>query len=161
MKKAIFLDRDGVIIKERGKYNYKVAHTKFVNGIVETLETLKNNGYIFIIITNQGGIAKGIYTHQDVKEIHKLIKDFFSSFHIAIKDIIYCPHHDSVSKCLCRKPDSLMLEKAIAKHDIDITESYFIGDSQRDVEAGRKAGLQTIKIEPNDNLLNYLNEIIK
>ena len=53
-----------------------------------------------------------------------------------------------------------MLEKAIAKYDIDITESYFIGDSQRDIEAGKKAGLQTIKIEPNDNLLNYLNEII-
>src|SRR6185437_5420897 len=139
MQKAIFLDRDGVIITERGDYNYLPADIVLVHGIAETLRILEKKGFIFIVITNQGGIARGIFTHERVEEIHAGLKAHFEKAHIDIKEFYYCPHHPSASACICRKPDSLMLEKAMARFDIDPSQSWFIGDTDRDIEAGKKA----------------------
>ena len=158
MKKAVFLDRDGVIIMEEGHYNYLAGHIVFVDGIVEALTELKKAGYIFIVITNQAGIAKRLYTHKDVRFLHQIIKDFFKSFNITITDFFYCPHHETISHCICRKPDSLMLEKAIAFHNIDRDKSFFVGDSDRDVEAGMKAGVKSFKIKANSDLLEELKQ---
>lgn len=159
MLKAIFLDRDGVIIWERGDYNYREEHIRFIDGIVESLRRLSQRKYQLIVISNQGGIAKGLYSQQDVEKIHKIIKEFFAKQMVLIKDFYYCPHHQSIYKCLCKKPDSLLLEKAMAYHDISAKRSYFIGDKQTDLEAGRKAGIPTILIPPNASLLNYLQLI--
>jgi D-glycero-D-manno-heptose 1,7-bisphosphate phosphatase len=95
-----------------------------------------------------------------VKEIHKDLKAFFASHGVPIPEWYYCPHHPLSSECICRKPDSLMLEKAIARHDIDATASYFIGDNERDVLAGEKAGVQTVLIESNADLREYLHLIV-
>ena len=159
MDKAIFLDRDGVINKERGDYTWKIKDFIFNDGLFSFLKTMQEKGYILIIITNQGGISKGIYSHKDLSELNMFMFNEFSNNAIKITDLYYCPHHSDNEKCLCRKPNSLMLEKAIAKYNINVQKSYFIGDSERDIIAGKKAGLNTIKIEANSNLLNILNKI--
>ena len=103
---------------------------------------LQDNGYEFIVITNQGGISKGIYNHSDVISVHDYMQGEFYKQKINLLDIYYCPHHAIVEKCICRKPDSLMLEKAIARYDIDKSKSYFFGDSRRDVLAAEKANIK-------------------
>jgi len=159
MRKVIFLDRDGVIIKERGDYNYLSDHLIMLEGIVEALQKLSRQGFDFIIVSNQGGIARGLYKTKDVKYIHDSIKQFLKTFGITILDIIYCPHHPDISACICRKPDSLMIEKMLHIYNIDPESSWLIGDQDRDIEAGQKAGLNTILIEPNDDLNNYLEAV--
>ncbi len=159
MRKVIFLDRDGVINIERGDYTYKIEDFKIVPGLFEALHILKSSGYEFIVITNQGGISKGLYNHQDVFDVHQYMKNLFHDAELSILDIYYCPHHAINEKCICRKPDSLMLEKAIAKYNIDVENSYFIGDSRRDELAGQKIGMKTIKVVKNENLNQYLDLI--
>lgn len=160
MRKIIFLDRDGVINVERGEYTFSVEDFVFIDGLFSALNKLKQNGFEFIIITNQGGISKGIYTHQDVVKLNLLIKKEFLKHQVPLLDIFYCPHHNDVEKCICRKPNSLLLEKAIAKYNIDISKSYFIGDSDRDIEAAQKVGVKGIKVNQNDNLNVYMSQII-
>lgn len=160
MRKVIFLDRDGVINVERGEYTFKIEDFVFVDGLFIALEKLKQHGFEFTIITNQGGISKGIYTHQDIQQLNHLIKKEFKTHQLKLLDIYYCPHHNDVEKCICRKPDSLLLEKAIAKYNIDISKSYFIGDSNRDIEAAQKTGVKGIKVNKNSDLNVYLNQII-
>ena len=160
VNKAVFLDRDGVIIEEQGHYNFLADHVNINDGMVESLQILQEKGYLLIVITNQGGIAKKLYNHKEVKEVHKTLREFFQTYGIKITDFYYCPHHDKVGKCLCRKPDSLMLEKAMAQYHIDPDQSYFIGDTERDVLAGDKAGLSSILIQPNADLGNYLDQIL-
>lgn len=159
MQKAIFLDRDGVMIEERGDYTWLEENVEINEGIVEALEKLKNRGYIFVVITNQSGIAKKLYKHAHVQEVHATLKEFFAEEGIQIKEFYYCPHHPSVTKCLCRKPDSLLLEKAIARFNIDPALSYFIGDMPRDAAAGTAAGVMPILIPANANPRTYLHLI--
>lgn len=160
MRKVIFLDRDGVINVERGEYTYTIEDFKIVDGLFDALIQLKKSGFEFVVITNQGGISKGIYNHLDVFNVHKYMKERFVDAGIEILDIYYCPHHAINEKCICRKPDSLMLEKAIAKYNVDVKNSFFIGDSRRDELAGQKVKLNTIKLTKNENLNNYLHLII-
>lgn len=160
MRKVVFLDRDGVINIERGEYTFKIEDFKPVNGLFDCLQVLKEKGFEFIVITNQGGISKQLYNHKDVFNVHSLMKQWFDEANISLLEIYYCPHHSFVEKCICRKPDSLMLEKAIAKYNVDINSSYFIGDSRRDELAGQKIGLKTIRVTANQNLNNYINQII-
>jgi D-glycero-D-manno-heptose 1,7-bisphosphate phosphatase len=152
MNKAIFLDRDGVLNRDFLPYHFKEAHFFINDDVWEVLSQLKARGYLLIIITNQGGIAKGLYTKEDVDNIHAGLIKAAADKGIEFLEIYFCPHHDQYNKCLCRKPDSIMLEKAIARFDIDPQISYFIGDTDRDVQAGIKAGVNTIKIISNQSL---------
>ena len=159
MNKVVFLDRDGVINFEPGDYTFEVGKFKFVEGLFEALQQLKEKGYQFIVITNQGGISKGIYTHKAVKLVHDYMKNCLKENNIDLLNIYYCPHHTANEKCICRKPDSLMLEKAIARYNINKTTAFFIGDSKRDILAAEKAGIKGILIPSNAPLTNYLNQI--
>ncbi|MCO6501422.1 MAG: HAD family hydrolase [Vicingus serpentipes] len=159
MRKVIFLDRDGVINFEPGDYTYQVEKFTIVDGLLEALKTLQSKGCQFIIITNQGGISKGIYNHADVDSVHQYMIKKMNEAGITILDIYYCPHHDVNEKCICRKPDSLMLEKAIARYGVDKSSALFIGDSPRDMDAAQKAGIKGLEIVKNDNLNNYINQI--
>lgn len=159
MNKVIFLDRDGVINFEPGDYTFKVEKFKIIDDLFESLKILKDNGYQFIVITNQGGISKQIYNHNDVNSVHLYMQECFNQAGIELLDVYYCPHHAINEKCICRKPDSLMLEKAIARYDVDKGQSYFIGDSRRDVLAAEKAGVTGIQIKINDSLTKYINQI--
>jgi len=87
------------------------------------------------------------------------MQDCFKENNIDLLDIYYCPHHSVNEQCICRKPDSLMLEKAIARYNVEKATAYFIGDSKRDVLAAGKAEIKGILIKSNDQLINYLNQI--
>lgn len=153
MKKAIFLDRDGVI--NNPKNNYYVWLKKdfiFNEHIFKIIKKYQNSGYILIIISNQSGIAKGFYKKQDTNKLHDYMNQEFRKRGIIVSEIYYCPHHPEFSKCLCRKPDSLLLEKAISRFDIDVQKSFFIGDSERDISAAEKVGIKGILIEKNGKL---------
>lgn len=163
MKKqaCIFLDRDGVINFERGEHTFLTKDFIINEGFFEGLIRLKQKGYIFIIITNQSGIALNKYTEAQMNACHALLVDEARKHDLKFEAIYYCPHHPSVSKCLCRKPDSLLLEKAISRFNIDVENSWFIGDKERDAEAAIKVGVRPILIAPNSNINEILNVILK
>ncbi len=151
LKKAIFLDRDGVINSNKGRYyTWKKEDLEINPGVIETLRDLKERGYMLFVITNQGGISRGHYTREDVEALHLQLNKLLEKEGAAIDEFYYCPHHSDHEKCLCRKPQPLMIQKAMARYGIDPQLSWMIGDSQRDMEAGRAAGLKTILVESND-----------
>ncbi|WP_439184067.1 D-glycero-alpha-D-manno-heptose-1,7-bisphosphate 7-phosphatase [Carboxylicivirga taeanensis] len=162
-QKAVFIDRDGVINNDEGHYYiYKVKDFKLNKGIIEGLKMLQAAGYKMIVITNQGGIAKGEYTEDDVEIIHgHFLQEMFDN-NIRITDIYYCPHHDSVAPCECRKPKAGMIFQAIEEHHIDPKQSFLIGDSERDIAAGETAGLkQCFKIDKNTSIIPVCETIIQ
>lgn len=158
MNKAIFLDRDGVINEERG-YTFELKHFKILPDVMDVLRLFIEKGYFLIVVSNQSGIAKGLYKQTDVEMLHAhLIKELKKN-NITLNEIYYCIHHPDVSNCICRKPDSLFIEKALARFEIDPLQSYFIGDKERDIQAAEKAGVRGILIEANSPLKNVLKNI--
>ncbi len=153
--KAIFLDRDGVINKERGDFTWRLSDFVLVEGLVPFLKSLMDKGYDLVVITNQSGIAKGLYGHEEVKLLHAWLRSYLQQHQIYIKEIYYCPHHPEVGTCLCRKPGSLMIEKALSRFNYDPSKCFMIGDRERDVLAAEGAGVSGILVESNSNL-NYL-----
>lgn len=144
MKKCVFLDRDGVLNEDRTDYVYRIEDLVIPEGVVEGLRLLKEAGYLLIVITNQAGIAKGIYTRDDVMRCYEYIQE--QCGHL-LDDMYYCPHHpDYDTQSLMRKPDSLLLEKAIAKYQIDVQDSWMVGDRPRDIRAGQRVGVRTVHI---------------
>jgi D-glycero-D-manno-heptose 1,7-bisphosphate phosphatase len=142
--KCIFLDRDGVLNEDRPDYLYNLDDLIIPDGVAEALKLLKKAGYLLIVITNQAGIAKGLYTAENVYAIHEELQKVSDR---ALDDIYFSPYHPGYSgNSLSRKPGSLMLEKAIAKYNIDTDQSWMIGDRDRDMEAGKNAGVRTIHI---------------
>lgn len=162
MNKAVFIDRDGVINNDEGHYYiYKPKDFRLNEGILQGLKLLQDAGYKLIVITNQGGIAKGQYTEDNVEMVHGHFLQVMFDNGIRITDIYYCPHHDSVEDCDCRKPKPGMILQAIDEHNIDPKQSYLIGDSPRDIEAGERAGLkQCFQIESNHSILPVCQTII-
>ena len=152
MKKCIFLDRDGVLNVDRVDYVYRIEDLIIPEGTIEALQHLKEAGYLLIVITNQSGIAKGIYSREDVLTCHNYFQEQCGYL---LDDLYFSPHHDQFnSASLTRKPDSLMIEKAIAKYKIDPDRSWMIGDAIRDIKAGKKAGVKTIHLteKPEESL---------
>ena len=113
-----------------------------------------------LIIGDQSGISKEIYTKNDVEMVHQYLLYELSKSGISILEIYYCTHHNDVEACLCRKPNPLLIEKSIARFQIDRSHSYFIGDQQRDADTAIAAGITPILIEPNSDLRTVLNKII-
>lgn len=148
MKKCVFLDRDGVLNQDLDGYLFKPELLEFPEGVKEGLQRLKKAGYLLIVITNQAGIAKGLYTSAEVNAIHSKMNEEYGG---VLDDLYFAPDHDDHStRSLSRKPGSLMIERAMAKYNIDPTVSWMIGDHERDIEAGIKAGVQTILIGKAD-----------
>ena len=152
MRKVIFLDRDGVINEERGEHTYQQHDFRFVKGFFDSVKKFVKSGYELIIITNQSGITKGLYTHEELLILHSWMLQEFTKNELSVLEVFYCPHFTELGKCICRKPNSNMLERAIAKHKVDVAKSYMIGDSQRDIQAAAKVGVSGIKIESNSSL---------
>lgn len=157
---CIFLDRDGVVNVERGDHTYDVNDFIINEGLFEGLQKLRQRNYIFIIITNQSGIALKKYTVEQMHACHQKLIEAAQHHGISFKAIFFCPHHPDISRCLCRKPDSLLLEKAIAQFNIDITKSWFIGDRQRDADAALKVGVKPMMIHANQNINEILHLIL-
>lgn len=144
MNKCIFLDRDGVLNEDRPDYVYRVNDFIIPEGVPEALRLLKDAGYLLIVITNQAGVAKGLYTRHDVMTCYRYLQDQCGSL---IDDIYFSPHHPKYnSESLSRKPGSLLLEKAMAKYSISPQGSWMIGDALRDMQAGKRVGVKTVLI---------------
>lgn len=155
--KAIFLDRDGVINHDPGDYTTSLSTFRLLPGVLDQMLEWHKLGYLLIIVTNQAGIAKGLYTAETLSNIHNylinqcLIKGF------NLTEIYYCPHHPDYGKCLCRKPGSLLVEKALKRFSINASESYFIGDKQRDITCAEGAGVKGILIPLNGSIKGLIN----
>lgn len=160
IKKVVFLDRDGIINIERGEYTFRVNDFKFVPEIIDAAKVFYKAGYSIIIISNQGGISKGIYSKEDVLKIDNIIRSSFVEEGIKVLDSFYCPHYTSNENCLCRKPKSLLLERALAKYDINIEDAVFIGDSERDKIAGENLGIKSIQVKANTSILGLSKILI-
>ncbi len=160
MKKAIFLDRDGVLTNNRDHYYLTRVEDLQINpGVYETLTELQERGYLFIVVTNQGGISLGMNTVENVERIHTHMMDLFRQHGIEIMEIYYCPHHSDNETCECRKPKPGMIKRALVRYNIDPEHSFMIGDSERDIEAGEAAGVKSILIASNSNLRQVLEKI--
>lgn len=158
--KAIFLDRDGIINHDPGDYTRNLSEFSLLPTILRSLKVLKDRGFVFILITNQGGIAKGIYAHEDVAEIHKYLKDICQKNSTPILDIYYSPHHEIKGKSLSRKPGSMMIERAVARYNIDPELSWMVGDKQRDLDCASPLGIPGILIPTNEPLQNFLHLLV-
>lgn len=158
MNKAIFLDRDGVINKERG-FTHRLEDFEILPGLIDALKLFKQKGYLLIVVSNQSGVAQNLYKQEEVEVLHKFMSAEFTKNEIKIEEIYYCIHHPTVSNCICRKPDSLFIEKSLARFSIDPSTSFFIGDKDRDIEAAQKAGVTGILIQANTPLLTIMNQI--
>lgn len=164
MNRALFLDRDGVINIDRG-YIFRREDFAFREGIFDLCRAAQAKDYRLIVVTNQSGIARGYYGYDDLAGLHSYMKQAFLEEKIALDAIYYCPHHpEFTGKCLCRKPGSLMLEKGMARWAIDAGQSFLIGDSERDIRAGKAVGCQTIGVGPDatgaDRSVQALREIV-
>ena len=146
--KCVFLDRDGVLNKDFVDYAYSLDKFHIIEGVAEALRILKQKGYLLVVITNQSGIAKGIYTREDMQLCHDYLQQ--ETGHL-IDHIYYSPHHPNFSESLTRKPGSLMFEKAIAKFDVDVSQSWMVGDKLRDMQPAIKMGLKTIQVDGHDD----------
>jgi D-glycero-D-manno-heptose 1,7-bisphosphate phosphatase len=143
MNKAVFLDRDGILNVERGDYVWTLEDFKIVPGIIDVLKDLKSQGFLLVVVTNQAGIAKGRYTREDMHRCHEYFQEESGNL---IDHFYFAANHPSFSESLLRKPDSLMWEKAIAKFNIDPSQSWMVGDKERDLIPAKKLGIKTIRV---------------
>lgn len=141
MKKAIFLDRDGTINEDRG-YIFKKKDLIFIKGAIKGLLLLQKF-YNLYIITNQSGINKGFFTEKQYKEFNKYFLQKLKTKGVKIKKIFYCKHTDN-DKCICKKPSTYFIKVIKSKENIDLKNSFTIGDHPHDIEMGKKAGTRTI-----------------
>ena len=139
--KALFLDRDGTINKEKN-YVYKIEDFEFIEGIFELVRSYEQRGFLIIVITNQAGIARGFYTEAEYEELTRWMINKFREKGIRITKVYHCPHHpDYTGKCSCRKPEPGMILQAIDEFNINPEESVLIGDKKSDILAGINAGI--------------------
>ncbi|RDC63370.1 D-glycero-alpha-D-manno-heptose-1,7-bisphosphate 7-phosphatase [Adhaeribacter pallidiroseus] len=144
--KAVFLDRDGVLNVERGDYTYLPEDFVLEYKVPEAVALLKQNNFLLIVVTNQGGLAKKLFTRAQMLACHSKLQQNCNNL---IDAIYYAPAHPSVSASLARKPDSLMLEKALAKFNINPEASWLVGDQLRDMHAAEKVQVKGILVGPH------------
>jgi len=152
-KKAVFLDRDGVI-NENGPRIDSPEKLIMLPGVPESIKKLNEAGYLTIIVTNQPEIAKGFFTVDDLNQVNEHLGKLLAEKGAHIDHIYFCPHHPESGfpgeipelkmKCACRKPEPGMILKAMKDFGIDATKSWMVGDSKADIIAGQKAGVKTI-----------------
>ena len=190
MDRYIFLDRDGTINVEK-HYLYKIEDFEYEFGVIESLKGLQKLGYKFIIITNQAGIAKGYYSEDDYLKLEKFIENDLLNKGIKIEKTYYSQHHPKGKapykiNCDCRKPKTGMFLKAIEEFNVDIENSYMVGDRSTDllpadklvihpvliktgygekqlddlVYSNEKIDIELNKILIVDNMLDLLNKLI-
>lgn len=147
MNKAVFFDRDGTINVNTG-HLYEPEKLVFVEGVPQLIRQFNEKGYLVIVITNQAGIAKGLYTEDQMNHLHQVMNERLQNEYGAHIDAFYfCPHHpDYTGPCHCRKPDTGMLEQAIHDYDIDVKESFLFGDMPHDIECGQRMNIKSYYI---------------
>lgn len=153
-QKAVFLDRDGTINKYKG-FITEESQMELIDGIADAIRKINESGYLAIVVTNQPVIARGDCTIDTLERINEKMETLLGQEGAYIDDLFYCPHHPDKGfqgerpeykiKCNCRKPNPGMLLAAAEKYNIDLENSYMVGDDERDMEAGRRAGCKLWK----------------
>ena len=159
MKRIVaFLDRDGVIDKKAPRHDYIKTwrEFEFLPGAINAIKILNQKGYFVIVITNQQGIGKGLFSVETLDEIHKNMQNELKKKDAKIDKIYFCPHLES-EKCNCRKPKPGMFLQAIKENNIDIDKSIAIGDSNTDAFAAKAARIKKIyNVTDKINLLSIV-----
>jgi len=148
MNKAAFLDRDGVINQKasiEGEYITRWDELKILPGVAEAIILLRRAGFHVIVVSNQRCVAKNLLTEAELDAMHRRLCDELGALGATIDAVYYCPH-DDVPPCECRKPQPGMLFAAATEHKVDLPSSWMIGDSEKDIEAGKRAGCKTARI---------------
>ena len=150
MERFIILDRDGVINVEKN-YLYKIEDFQYECGAVEGLQKLSGRGYKFIVITNQAGIARGYYSEEDYFKLMAYMEEDLRMKGVIIEKSYFCPHHPEGSgkygiNCNCRKPGTENFLKAVEEFDIDVENSYMIGDRVTDLIPANILGIRTVLV---------------
>lgn len=145
-KPAIFLDRDGTINFDNG-YTHKIEDLKIIPGATDLIKYYNDQGYYVIVVTNQGGISKGIFSRKDLIKFNQYLRSELAKFGCRIDHFYYCPHHpEAIDKrnreCNCRKPKDGMLRQAVNEFNIDLEKSIIVGDKESDLHAGRAIGIK-------------------
>lgn len=149
LRRAVFLDRDGVLIRKAPENQYITAweQVEFLPGVGEALRKLKQHGFLLVIVTNQSAVSRNELPVDILETIHKRMVRHLARESAAIDAIYYCPH-DRNGNCPCRKPRPRMLLQAAEEHGIDLRQSWMVGDAASDIEAGRAAGCRTVWLRP-------------
>jgi D-glycero-D-manno-heptose 1,7-bisphosphate phosphatase len=146
-RKCVFFDRDGIVNESPGQGRY-VTHWNDFHLIPEfpaCLQSVQKMGYQAAIVTNQRAVARGLMTLDDLEDIHRRLKRLLMrQYGLALLDIACCPHNEN--ECSCRKPRPGMILALAKKHNLDLAASWMIGDSETDIEAGRRARCRTILV---------------
>jgi D-glycero-D-manno-heptose 1,7-bisphosphate phosphatase len=147
-RRAVFLDRDGVInraiVRDGKPYPpQKLEALEVLPGVADALKSLHEAGWLLIVVTNQPDVSRGLIDRADVEAINQYLRSF-----LPIDEFRTC-YHDSDDRCACRKPSPGALIAAAAAYEIDLPSSYMVGDRWRDVEAGERAGCKTIFLDYN------------
>ncbi len=166
MDRVVFLDRDGTINIEKN-YLYRKEDFEFIPGAVEAIKLIKEKGFKVVVVSNQAGVARGYYSEEDVNVLHRYINECLKKEGTIIDAFYFCPHHPVHGKgkylceCTCRKPNTGMFEKAAEKFDIDIENSWMIGDNTGDIKAGINFGIKTILVATGYGEKVYNEGIVK
>src|SRR5690242_10398777 len=145
MNKAVFIDKDGTLIKDI-PYNVNPELIEFEDGAFESLLKLQQNGFKLIVISNQPGVALGYFKEEELKSLGEKIKGLLLEKEIILDGFYYCPHAEN-DNCYCRKPMPGLLLGAGEKHGINLSESWMIGDILNDVEAGNRSACKSILVD--------------
>lgn len=150
-RRAVFLDRDGTINVEKN-YLHKIEDFEFLPGVPAAIKRLKGAGFLVIVVSNQSGIGRGYFDERAVRALHLHIQAELIDFETSIDAFYVCPHHpehglgDYRVDCDCRKGAPGMLLQAALEHDIDLHQSFIVGDKLTDIEAGERAGCQPVLV---------------
>ncbi len=148
LRKAVFLDRDGTINVEKN-YLHRISEWEWIPGAIEAIRRLNDAGYLVIVVTNQAGIARGMYKEEDVHRLHNQLDVMLAPLRAHIDAYYYCPHHPDFGEkisCDCRKPAPGMILQAQKDWNIDLPHSYMVGDKIADIDAARAAGVRPILV---------------
>lgn len=161
MRRAVFLDRDGVInIKKENGYVLSYDEFIFIPGAKEAIKILRDAGFLVIVITNQSVIGRGLIGEAELEAIHKAMQAELKEYGIQVDAIYFCPHHPDAG-CECRKPAPKLIIDAAHTHKINLQHSYMIGDEDKDIEAGKRAGCKPYKVDWEFSLLDAALEILR
>ncbi|WP_301110185.1 HAD family hydrolase [Sporosarcina sp.] len=154
MKKAVFLDRDGVInevLTDRVKFVNRPNQLYFLPNTAKAIRLLNEVFDYVFVVTNQGGVGLGFMKESQLQDIHKHMIDELLKEGAVIHEAVYCPHKPK-SGCACRKPNSKLLEDLAKKYHVELSSSYMVGDTDTDIIAGKKAGTRTVFIGESDEI---------